>query len=82
MGGSILVLADRSCALCGSLLPQNSNISICGECIKVADCCNGLKDSQKVISMKRVLFTISEVERVIIPLTVPFSLTRTHVKPY
>ena len=37
-------MADRSCALCGSLLAQNSNISICSECIKVADCCNGLED--------------------------------------
>jgi hypothetical protein len=37
-------VAVRSCALCGSMLPQNSNISICCECIKVADCCNGLED--------------------------------------
>lgn len=34
----------KSCALCDSLLPQESSISICGECIKVADCCNGLED--------------------------------------
>jgi hypothetical protein len=34
----------RSCALCGSSLPPESSISICSECIKVADCCNGLEE--------------------------------------
>ncbi len=33
----------RSCALCGSPLPQDNSISLCGECIKVADCCDGLE---------------------------------------
>jgi hypothetical protein len=34
----------RSCALCGSPLQLESGISICSECIKVADCCNGLEN--------------------------------------
>jgi hypothetical protein len=38
----------RSCALCDSSLPQGSCISICGECIKVADCCTGLEDLSDV----------------------------------
>ena len=40
--------SPRNCALCDSLLPQGSSISICGECIKVADCCTGLEDLSEV----------------------------------
>ena len=43
VGGATLV-NGRSCALCGTMLAQNDNISICCECIKIADCCNGLED--------------------------------------
>lgn len=35
---------QRTCMLCERDLPQDSSISICGECIKVADCCNGLEN--------------------------------------
>ena len=35
--------SNSSCALCGTRLPQNNNISICSDCIKIADCCTGLE---------------------------------------
>jgi hypothetical protein len=37
------VESNSSCALCGAMLPQNNNISICSDCIKIADCCTGLE---------------------------------------
>ena len=43
VGGATLA-NGKSCALCGTMLAQNDNISICCECIKIADCCNGLED--------------------------------------
>ncbi|WP_158385291.1 hypothetical protein [Candidatus Nitrososphaera evergladensis] len=33
----------KECALCGTTLPVGSEVSICGECMKCADCCVGLE---------------------------------------
>jgi len=33
----------KECALCGAALPVKSEISLCDECIKCADCCVGLE---------------------------------------
>ena len=33
----------KECALCQCLLPENSELHICSECIKSADCCVGLE---------------------------------------
>lgn len=33
----------KECALCGTTLPVRSAVSICGECMKCADCCVGLE---------------------------------------
>lgn len=34
---------NKECALCGTTLPAGSEISICRECMKCADCCVGLE---------------------------------------
>ncbi len=33
----------KECALCGTTLPVGSEVSICNECMKCADCCVGLE---------------------------------------
>jgi hypothetical protein len=33
----------KQCALCETALPMESEINICNECIKCADCCVGLE---------------------------------------
>ncbi|HEV8406222.1 MAG TPA: hypothetical protein VGQ13_10015 [Nitrososphaera sp.] len=33
----------KECALCGTSLPVGSEVSICIECMKCADCCVGLE---------------------------------------
>lgn len=33
----------KECALCQCSLPENSELNICSECIKSADCCIGLE---------------------------------------
>lgn len=35
--------ARKECALCGTTLPVGSEVSICNECMKCADCCVGLE---------------------------------------
>ncbi|HEY9387178.1 MAG TPA: hypothetical protein VIP70_09060 [Nitrososphaeraceae archaeon] len=39
-------IGDR-CALCGNILPNNNQLSICPECLKIADCCVGLESLSK-----------------------------------
>lgn len=36
-------LTSKKCALCMIDLPTESNVSICSECMKCADCCVGLE---------------------------------------
>ncbi|MEO9319334.1 MAG: hypothetical protein ABI361_01545 [Nitrososphaera sp.] len=33
----------KECALCGTMLAPGSDVSICRECLKCADCCVGLE---------------------------------------
>ncbi|MEW5840135.1 hypothetical protein [Nitrososphaera sp.] len=33
----------KECALCGTTLPLGSEVRLCGECMKCADCCVGLE---------------------------------------
>jgi hypothetical protein len=33
----------RECSLCGFSLPTTSELNLCSECIKSADCCVGLE---------------------------------------
>jgi hypothetical protein len=33
----------KECALCECSLPENSELNLCNECIKSADCCVGLE---------------------------------------
>ena len=35
--------SKKECALCGITLPVGSEVSICDECMKCADCCVGLE---------------------------------------
>jgi hypothetical protein len=35
--------STKECALCATTLPVESEISICNDCIKCADCCVGLE---------------------------------------
>jgi hypothetical protein len=37
------VQTNKECALCGTMLPLESEVSICSECMKCADCCVGLE---------------------------------------
>ena len=34
---------NRECPLCGFSLPTTSELNLCSECIKSADCCVGLE---------------------------------------
>lgn len=33
----------KECALCGTTLPVGAKVSLCGECMKIADCACGLE---------------------------------------